>query len=126
MVKQTERTDIENGQVFEPDVSAAALYHAYIDMTCHAPDFSINNSSVETLLGDLERSGDLYSLKLLARYAIRLPQYQGQEENFNDCIERAKSGVIELRHKYAEERRHRIMARATRVAGVIFPKLKTS
>jgi len=126
MVKQTERTDIENGQVFEPDVSAAALHHAYIDMTTHAPDFSINKSSVETLLGDLEQSGDPYSLKLLARYAIRLPQYQDQEERYNDSYERAKIGVIELRHKYAEERKQRIMARATRIAGVIFPRFKTS
>jgi len=114
-------------------VEAMALRHAHIEVSCEPPNYEINEANVEDLLADLESDNGNHARRVLAQYAFKLPLYEKVDEGFEHSLKTVKTDLIDIKTRYALERKiknrerwGKVLGVATRIAGVSSPRLKTS
>ena len=134
MTTQIETFENKTADSYSLEERASALNHAFIDETGYPRDIPITLGNVESILDELnsnssESNSRKSSIRILSSYEIRLPQYRGFEDRFQDSFERHQAELYVLRAEYTRERRqrrHEIFRNVVHLAGVLIPGTKTT
>ncbi len=117
----------------DPVAVAMALRHAYIDVDREPPSFTIDETNVDSLIADLELEKTKHSINVLAQYAIELPGYRKFDLIDEQSRQRVASDYADIQARYAQERSiaarerwRKVFGVATRIAGVLSPRVRTS
>lgn len=109
----------------DPAVEAMALRHAYIEVNCEPPSFTIDETNVDSLIADLELDQSRHAKKVLAWYAFKLPEYQISDLIYEQSVRTVESDLAEIKMRYAQERRRKAFGVVTRIAGILSPRPRT-